>query len=334
MLIFSQHAFSQTYFIMVKDGAGLWSYVNLKGEVINTTKFSKCYPFSDHRAVVYEGSSLQCYIINEKGEKVESEIRNFIIDDEYYESGVAPFSGGLMAIKNKKWGYMDTTGKLIIPLKYDQVSSFDNGYAIVKSGKKYIVITKTGKEILVTAPDVKEIKHFSGGLAPFQSAVTNQFGFIDTTGNVLIPATFKSVGYFINELAWAKTSDGKVGFINSKGEWIIAPKFDYAKDFDPESGLARIKMSGQWAYTNKSGRLLNVATDLFGDFHNGLAKGELRDKAGFFDKGGNWVITPQFEEANSFTNGYTTVKKGGKWGVIDKEGKWIIQPTFYFVKVM
>jgi hypothetical protein len=60
--------------------------------------------------------------------------------------------------------------------------------------------------------------------------------------------------------------------------------------------------------------------------------------AGTKPKGGKWgykeektgkmVIKPQFEKAESFSEGLAAVVKGGKWGFIDKTGKMLIKPKF------
>lgn len=333
LLLFSQHVFSQTYLFQVRDLSGKYGYANLKGEIIIPCKFERCFPFYENRAVVFEDIKLPCYIITPRGTWIKTEVPNFKIDEGFYGHGMIPYSNGLIAIKHNKWGYMDTTGKLVIPLKYSQATRFDMGYAIAKYKSEYVIISTKGKEIPINVPNIDDLKRFSEGLAPFQSSLTFKFGFIDTIGQVAIEAQFKSVGYFSGGLAWAKTIDEKVGFIDSKGVWIIPAKFDYVRDFDPESGLARVKINGQWAYTNRSGKLMHVyITEVYGDFNSGLAKGEVKNRVGYFDTKGQWAINPQFDDGYDFYNGYAAVKKDGKWGIIDREGKWIVQPTFSYIK--
>ena len=42
------------------------------------------------------------------------------------------FSEGLAAVKkNGKWGYIDETGKVVIPFQYDQAYTFNEGKAVV-----------------------------------------------------------------------------------------------------------------------------------------------------------------------------------------------------------
>ncbi len=53
-----------------------------------------------------------------------------------------------------------------------------------------------------------------------------------------------------------RTEAGTVGYINGKGEWVIEPAFEGGKNFDPETGLARVKTAVNWAYVNKSGEVI------------------------------------------------------------------------------
>lgn len=45
---------------------------------------------------------------------------------------------------NGKWGYIEKTGKEIIPLKYSYAYSFKNGVAKVELNDKTIYISKSG----------------------------------------------------------------------------------------------------------------------------------------------------------------------------------------------
>ncbi len=58
------------------------------------------------------------------------------------------FGEGLSAAQlNKKWGYIDRTGKTIIPFKYDSAARFGSntkGQAQVREGEKWFLIDKVG----------------------------------------------------------------------------------------------------------------------------------------------------------------------------------------------
>ena len=48
-----------------------------------------------------------------------------------------------------------------------------------------------------------------------------------------------------------------------------------------------------------------------------FAAKEKGKKYGYIDAQGNYVIQPQFDFANAFSEGYAVVKAGNKFGVID-----------------
>ena len=48
--------------------------------------------------------------------------------------------------------------------------------------------------------------------------------------------------------------DGKYGFINTKGEWVIECKFGYAHDF--KKGLTEVMKDGQWVVINTKGNFI------------------------------------------------------------------------------
>lgn len=333
-LFASVTAFSQTYLVQVKPATGkVWGYANEKGEVVIKPQFEKCWEFnSSGLAVIYDGSVKQFYAINTKGEKLNTEIKDFKVIEGFFGADLKGFQDGMLAVKKgDKWGFLNSEGKLAIPLKYDNVNDFNGGYAPAASGSKYVIVNKKGEETpLETA--VGELKDFSEGLAPFRTN-DKKFGYMSEAGKVAIPAQFESVGYFKQGIAWAKTSDKKVGYINTKGEWIIKPVYEAGKDFDQESGLARVKGKDKWSYVTKSGEAVELKdTEIFEDFSEGLAKGRKNGKFGFLNSKGEWVIKPELDGARSFVNGYSAAKKGDNWGMIDKSGKWVIEPIYDGIK--
>ncbi len=332
--VLNSFSFGQDYITQVKpQDKGEWGYMNIKGDIIVSPQYAKCFKFSeDGYAPIYKDKKF--FFINAQGEQLSTELSNFRLIEGGFGMGLYGFSDGLAAVRvDKKWGYMDTNGKVIIELKYDNASAFDNGYALVKKGKSFFVINKNGEETKIEDSGVYEVKHFTEGLAPFYKK-DKKHGFINTDGKVVIPAQFSGVGYFEGGLAWAKNKDKKVGYIDTSGEWIIRPNFLAAKDFDPVSGLARIKDESGWAYVNKAGDIKNIDTETFGDFNDGLALGKKNGKVGFFNSTGEWVIEPKFEAGRGFKNGYAAAKMNGQWGFINKAGEWVIEPKLAGVKDM
>jgi hypothetical protein len=330
--LIGQTVFAQQFIIMVKPANSKnWGYANEKGDLIIPAQYSTCYPFSaEGLAVVKEK---QYILINTKGEKLNTEVSDFNMKS-IFGFGVDGYKDGLVMIKKgDKWGYLDSKGKLAILTKYDEANVFNDGFAAAKLGDGFVVLNTKGEEFKIAESGITEVKEFSEGMAPYR-AKDKKYGFVSADGKIAIPAQFEAVGYFNEGLAWAKTDD-QIGYIDTKGKWVIKPQFSQARPFDKESGLARVKLGDKWCYTNKTGAITYMDdTKVWGDFSEGLCDGEKNDKKGFYDKTGKWVIEPQFEGTRDFKNGYAAAKKGDKWGVIDKTGKWVIEPKFEGIKDM
>ena len=79
--------------------------------------------------------------------------------------------------KNDKNGYIDITGKLVIPLIYDDALCFSEGRAAVSIKGKWGFIDSTGKEVIPMK--FYEVYSFHEGMAAVNES---KFGFIDKDG--------------------------------------------------------------------------------------------------------------------------------------------------------
>ena len=96
----------------------------------------------------------------------------------------------------------------------------------------------------------------------------------DMAGNLISKTLldYSWVGAFENGIAPArKFRDGKEGYINTNGEYVIKPQFDKAFDFS--CGYASVGKKGEWGYINEKGELVKViGKDAFADtFTDGYA---------------------------------------------------------------
>lgn len=59
------------------------------------------------------------------------------------------FHEGLAGVcRDGKWGFIDTSGREVVPCKYDAVNDFHEGLALVKLDGKFGYIDKTGCEVI------------------------------------------------------------------------------------------------------------------------------------------------------------------------------------------
>lgn len=239
------------------------------------------------------------------------------------------FHNGLAGAKlNGKWGFINLYEKIVIPFKYNLVSDFKNGIALVSLG-----FNKTG--YINIQGDVVIPLSFSG----FRSEnMRMQLGYKYDS------STKKFSNYLINLIDFnviqisdgkdpseeliAVKKNGKWGFLDRNGVKKIQFKYDDAYPFS--EGMARVKLNNIWIVIDKNGKELFQGATHYQDmdFHDGLLAVERDDKWGFIDKTGKVIVPFKFESVNNFKNGLAGVQLNSKWGLIDKKGE-IFLPIIY-----
>lgn len=86
---------------------------------------------------------------------------------------------------NDKSGFIDKTGKVVIPARFDHVFKFSEGLTSVDIGGKCGYINKEGREVIPLQFEV--CMPFAGGLAYMtgESEDLPLLGFIDRTGKIV-----------------------------------------------------------------------------------------------------------------------------------------------------
>lgn len=109
---------------------------------------------------------------------------------------------------------------------YDDIDCLSEGLAVVKRDGKYGFIDNTGQ--VVIPPKYDLVWDFSEGLA--RVSQNGKAGFIDNTGKVVIPLKYDKADSFYNGVAGVlDRSTGEAFYINRQGErlyWLGEPRFD------------------------------------------------------------------------------------------------------------
>ena len=147
---------------------------------------------------------------------------------------------------NGKWGYVDESGRFVIPPKYFAALPFREGLALVVTKKAWTPLgTEAGEFRLATIT------------------------YIDQQGREICPPlSVRSAKSFSDGLALVVPDNmlrltggcAKAGYLNKKGKWAIAPTFDRGEDFS--EGMAAVSLhgncgvGGKWGYVDKDGAVV------------------------------------------------------------------------------
>lgn len=259
----------------------------------------------------------------------------------------------LRVIRHKaKYGFINQTGDIVVPIKYDElgcgyingnisgndeVEWYSSSLMSVSQNGKWGYINKNGKVVVPLIFDRVQTAS-KGDNTPIWVSKNGLYGCIDTLGNYVIPLIYEDEIHFynfINVPSRAK-KNGKWGFVHKNGEVAIQFKYDSTRGFG-DGDLAQVSLNNKYGFINIVGDIvLPIKYEFADDFHSGLAGVVVNGKVGFLDLHGNIVIPCMYDieysfDGNgkklglgmSFWGGIAFVKKGNKYAIIDKSGKFI-----------
>jgi hypothetical protein len=234
--------------IPIKQG-DKFGYLNADGKVAIPAKYDHVTVFNSGHGVGKLGKNF--VVLNTKGE--ESPVEAGALDVKEFTENLAPYRAS-----DKKYGFVDTNGKVVIKAQFESVGYFSEGLAWVKSDDDKVGYINPQGE-LVIKPQFAAGKDFDASTGLARVRVGETWGYTDKKGDVTYVKDTDQWGDFSDGLAEGR-KNGLTGFFNSKGEWAIEPKFNGARAF--KNGFAAVKQGDKW---------------------------------GVIDNKGNWVINPSYE---------------------------------------
>jgi len=259
------------------------------------------------------------------------------------------------------WGYIDESGEWAVQARFDDAFSFRDGIALVSYGasiqyiaredayynlgSEYGFINRTGNWALEKQYTLA--KGFSEGVASVSKY--GESSYIDRSGAIRIPGPFYYADRFSHGLAAVATDNFKQwGYIDHDGIMVIPQIWSLAHPFSEGLAMVLRKSDYHYFFLNEQGEVAveaPVGTIQAGSFSNGVAwmqTGEIgtfndgsgcygRSKPhgfGLIDRSGRWVVEPQFDDANAFSEGLSVVTAGNKKGFMRADGSWLVEPKY------
>jgi hypothetical protein len=319
-LIYDEIDFGKSNYIAVRSNYK-WGYVNDEGKKVIPCRYDDVSPFvSEYGAKTADG--LIAKVICEGCLQFIDTSGNPLPD----RFSQLKFSEGLALVEmNGRYGYVDETGKVVIPFIYEEAyhyffrkmdqMRFHRGLARVKSAYngKIGCIDKTGRLVVPFISDDKiDYSVDDDWMITYWRDDDNDFGqkewhpeLYNIRGNKIVPEGWKIISDFAEGLAAVRDTEYNAGYIDKTGKVVIPLTFWGARGFI--DGLAAVSEDGfVWGFIDRTGKTVIPCRYCWSFCHLGNDG---------FDKRGLKLVG-----GSSYTD--------GKWGWIDRTGKIVI-PFIY-----
>jgi len=178
--------FSTLITVRTATGCG---YKNLKGETVIPSKYTEAGQFDAHK-IALVNIRMEHYLIDTKGNILSKDLHGFTSVPYERELFDQPQSELIKFFRGNAWGYMNKAGQVIIGPQFKDATEFTDGMAAVSQtdqfgAKKWGFIDVTGKLVIPYNFTIRP-GQFHEGLALVQPAQRGDFNFayIDKTGAV------------------------------------------------------------------------------------------------------------------------------------------------------
>lgn len=154
-----------------------------------------------------------------------------------------------------------------------------------------------------------------------------KWGFVNAAGKWVVEPQYDEVCPFQEARAAVKIG-ASYGYFNEKGVLVLRPSQGTRANFDQKTKWVSV-VENRWGFINEKGEfVLKPTFDEAGSFHEGKAVARVGRLWGFIGEDGRWAIAPQFDDVGHFFEGKARAKKNNRWGYIDAKGAWLLQPQF------
>ena len=240
------------------------------------------YEFAQNRAAVYTENNQWVYI-NSEGAPV--------IRDKNIQSARKFTDQGLAAVYiDRKWGYIDTLGRMVIQPQYIMPVDFEEEFAMVMDENyNLICIDQIGDPRFEW---LRFTEAFHEGYAVAKAKLRGE--------NNSLKNEYQHI--LVNR--WGSNP-------------LTSPPFEGLGRYNKDNGLVPALVGSKPKELVEYPRQVTLTETRGG-------------KWGYIDTTGHFAINPTFAEARGFSGGLAAVKlsKGSDWGFINERGGWVVEPGF------
>lgn len=173
-----------------------------------------------------------------------------VLPCEYEGIDFVTCKGQYWFLEKGKWGLMDKELKVIVEPQYDSHGWMYDGKINVQIKKRFGMIDSTGRVIIPVKYESLG-NRFNNGL--LVACFNKKWGYLDSLNRVVIPFEYEDVRNFYKAIAGVKKRE-KYYFINNKNEAVNNVLYDFIDHEWSWHGLIKVVNKGKVGLVNDAGK--------------------------------------------------------------------------------
>ena len=197
---------------------GKYGFIDFSGKEILACLYTHIQPFGPQFYKVSQDSLYGLIYKNDKQFALPCEYQSFVFCDEQKDA----YSPDIIKARlHEKSGLLDDKAIPLTEFVYDQIGDFDTaGLALVERNGKYGYINRSGKEIMPVA--YENICNFGSKL--FRIEKNKKYGLFNESMQEIVPCMYEAIGAVDSGL-FRITKEGLYGLLNDKGEVVLPCRY-------------------------------------------------------------------------------------------------------------
>lgn len=305
--------------ISVKDSTN-YGLLNKNGEVIMPFQYEAIKLIEPNLLFVTENGESRLFYRNGK-------LFSDLVFDERFYSGLYRFKRGhMVVVKNKKYGLIDTSATLTIPIEYDELLGL-NDFVLAKQGEYWGVLDFQGNEVIPFDFDL--ISHEAGG--KFKTYKNKKYGLYQGLEKLFEP-TYDEIYQYTNRHV-VVVNNGKYGLITEENDVVLEIKYDnmFAQNFGNGVVFVENGLHGYFSFDEKK-IIIEPLYSSIKSYYSDLAIILEKDsKKALYNKHKGFILDFEYDEIMTRGIGIE-IHKDGKIGFLSKSGALILETIYDEIK--
>lgn len=224
---------------------------------------------------------------------------------------------------NNKYGVIDTTGKIIIPIIYDRLNklfNYDNGLIAVSLNNKWGLLNSNNKQILPT--NYSAINRLVNNVIRVKTATTKKYGLIDSMGNFILDTVQDIIEKKRYRTHIIYRKGNLVGLLTHNGKPFLPQVYDKIEHQD--QGFIVVRKAKKYGVVNSKGKV--IIPTVYKVVYPNVEKGTIMamdtlGKWGYIDFENKIVIKLVYDELARFDAAKYFFKRDGQYGIMNTKEK-------------